>query len=56
MMTKQSELTKSAREARNEYYREYRARNKDKIARYNRDYWIRRAARLAAEGKAANDK
>lgn len=33
------------REARNQYYRDYRAKNRDKIKEINSRYWARRAAK-----------
>ena len=36
---------KITREARNQYYREYRAKNREKIRAINKRYWERRAAR-----------
>lgn len=36
----------SGREVRNQYYREYRARNKAKIREINHRYWERRAERV----------
>lgn len=43
-----------AREAKRQYFREWRRKNPDKVRESNRKYWQRRAARLAAE-KEAND-
>lgn len=43
---------------RREYYRQWRANNKDRIREYNARYWAKRAARLAQErtdGKEARD-
>ena len=39
-MEKEKEL---ALEARREYYREWRKNNKEKIAEYNRNYWLKKA-------------
>lgn len=36
-------LSDDARAKRNKYMREYRKKNKDKIAEYNRRYWERKA-------------
>ncbi len=36
-------MTDAAREARNRYAREWRAKNKEKIRRYNEAYWTRKA-------------
>ena len=38
-------MTAEAVEARKAYQREYRRRNRDKVQRYNREYWERRAAK-----------
>ena len=35
-------------EARKEYYRKWRAANKDKVKQHNRNYWAKKAAELAA--------
>lgn len=35
-------LSDKAREKRNQYAREYRKKNKKKIAEYNRTYWERK--------------
>lgn len=40
-----NDFTESAREARREYMREWRAKNGDKIRESNRRYWERRATR-----------
>ena len=37
----------AAREARNSYAREWRAKNKEKVRETNSRYWARRAARKA---------
>lgn len=34
-----------ARQERQEYYRKWRAENKDSVKKYNADYWRRRAER-----------
>lgn len=41
--------TAEQREAYNAYQREYRRRNPDKARQWQRDYIIRKAARLTAE-------
>lgn len=35
-------------EARREYYRKWRAANRDKVKQHNRNYWVKKAAALAA--------
>jgi len=42
-------LSEEARVARNQYVKEWRANNKDRVREANRKYWERRAAKLAAE-------
>lgn len=42
-------LEERAREERREYYRQWRAKNQDKVREINRRYWEKRAARKAAE-------
>ncbi len=37
-------LSLKERETRAQYYREWRAKNKDKVREYNRTYWQRKAA------------
>lgn len=37
------ELTQEAREKRNAYMREYRAKNKEKFKEYRQKYWEKRA-------------
>lgn len=36
--------TEKARELQREYLKQWRAKNKDKVRRYNQDYWKRKAA------------
>ena len=47
------ELTAEARAAKREYMKQWRAKNKEKVAANNRRYWERKAQKLAeqAEGK-----
>ncbi len=42
-------LSEEARAARNQYIKEWRANNKDRVRETNRKYWERRAAKQAAE-------
>lgn len=35
----------SAEEARRAYYKEWRAKNRDKVKRYNKNYWEKCAAK-----------
>lgn len=48
-------INEQARNARREYYREWRARNKDKIKASNERYWMKRARKLLEEQGAANE-
>lgn len=45
-------MQKSARDARNDYYRQWRANNKNRIREYNARYWAKRAERMAQEQAA----
>ena len=38
-----------SREVRNAYFREWRKKNKDKVSKYNREYWERKALKLESE-------
>ena len=38
------QISEEAREARNRYYREYRAKNREKIREINRRYWEKKVA------------
>ena len=44
------ELTAEARAAKNEYMKQWRAKNKDRVRAINQRYWERRAAKRE-EGK-----
>ena len=48
------ELENAARIERNEYYRKYRAANKDKIKRINENYWKRKAEKKLNEQEEVN--
>lgn len=48
-----SALDERAAEERREYYRQWRARNKDKVRENNRRYWERKAAKKAEAAKEA---
>ncbi len=45
----QEELEKLAVEARREYLREWRKKNKEKVAEYQKRYWARKALREMEE-------
>ena len=42
----------AGRQARNAYAREWRAKNPDKVRKYNNDYWARKAASNGEEATA----
>lgn len=44
-------LQERAAEERREYFRQWRAKNKDKVRENNRRYWERRAEKKAAEAE-----
>jgi len=49
----EQQLDELARKTRAEYYRQWRAKNPDKVREKNRRYWERRAQKLqASEGRA----
>ena len=45
-------LNERAAEERREYYRQWRAKNKDKVRENNRRYWERKAAKKEAAQEA----
>lgn len=46
-------LEEKAKEERREYYRQWRAKNPDKVRENNRRYWEKRAAKKAEDEKEA---
>lgn len=44
-------LEERAKEERREYFRQWRAKNRDKVRENNRRYWEKRAAKKATEEK-----
>lgn len=46
-------MSKEARNARNAYYRAWRAKNPEKVRESNERYWAKKAAEIAAEEKEA---
>ena len=42
-------MSEKAAELRRQYVREYRARNKDRVRKWNAAYWERKAAQKAAK-------
>ena len=47
-----TELDEKAKEARREYYRQYRKRNPQKIKETNARYWQKRAAKMEQSREA----
>lgn len=45
-------MTEKARELCRAYQREWRAKNKDKVKKYNREYWQKKAEQLVKENEA----
>lgn len=39
-------MSEESRKARNQYMREWRKKNKEKVKHYNQSYWERKAAAL----------
>lgn len=52
-------MNEAARQARNAYKRKWNRENRDKVKKYQQDYWNRKAQAMAAaeaeEAKAAGD-
>lgn len=46
-------MDEAARNARNAYYRAWRARNPEKVRESNERYWLKKAAELADTDKEA---
>lgn len=46
------ELSENAKQARREYKREWRAKNKNKVKESNRRYWEKRGQNIPAENQA----
>ena len=49
MARKKIPLSPEARELKNAYQREWRAKNKDKLRKYNANMWEKKAAQLSAK-------
>lgn len=45
-------MNEAARQKRNEYYRKWRAANKDRVKAINARYWTKKAMEAAAEDPA----
>lgn len=50
-----AELEKIAKEKRNEYYRKWRAANKDKVKEINKRYWQKKALQEQQANNAENE-
>ena len=48
----QTDITTRSIEMRNEYIREWRRNNKERVRAYNKRYWEKKAMREAAENHA----
>ncbi len=53
-----NELSEQAKAAQRAYYKEWRAKNKDRVREKNRRYWEKRAAKVAegGENETKNDR
>lgn len=49
-------MENTAKKIRNDYYRHWRANNKDRIREYNARYWAKRAERMAQEERESEVK
>lgn len=49
------ELSEEAKQARKEYRREWRAKNKDKVAESNRRYWEKKSQMIPDTPAATDD-
>ena len=43
-------------EARRAYHRQWRAKNRERVKKYNSDYWIRKASQLSSEANVEDTK
>ena len=48
-------LEELARKERNEYFKNWRANNKENVKRHNQNYWIRKAEKKLQEQKKAGE-
>lgn len=55
-MNKPIELSEAAQQARNEYYRKWRAANPDKVKLYNARYWDKKFKEQQAENSSMTAK
>lgn len=55
MTNSATQLTAQEREIRAQYFREWRARNKEKVKLYNQRYWRKKTAQKKEADNAAKD-
>ena len=48
-------LSETAAEVRKKYFRDWRAKNKDKVKKHNQNYWERKAAELTNQSNVTNN-
>ena len=46
------DFEKEAKQLQNEYVREWRKKNRDKVQRYNKSYWLKKAQKARVERDA----
>lgn len=51
----EKEIQEMAREERNRYAREWRAKNKDRVRETNQRYWLKRAMKMLESSKEKED-
>lgn len=49
------DIIEATKNARREYHKEWRAKNKDKVREYNRRFWEKRGAALIATQKIGSN-
>ena len=53
---KQKSIEELARQKRLEYFRNWRANNKEKVRQHNKNYWLRKAVQQAEKDRKEVDK
>ena len=51
IMPKDDNLEEMMKEKRREYFRQWRAKNKDKVRQHNLNYWMKKAQQEAQKGE-----
>ena len=51
IMPKDGNLEEMMKEKRREYFRQWRAKNKDKVRQHNLNYWMKKAQQEAQKGE-----